>query len=156
MCFLLTTKKDSLIISSLRKNAREKLTNISKKIHVPISTIYDRIKLHERTIIKKHTAILDFAKLGYAIRANILLKVNKQYREEIKNHLKNDLVINSVFKINNGYDFLIEVVLRNMKDLSDFVDSLEQKFSIDKIEEFIVIEEVKREGFMSDIETVQN
>ncbi|RMF54742.1 Lrp/AsnC family transcriptional regulator [Candidatus Woesearchaeota archaeon] len=143
------SKKDSLIISILRSNAREKLTEISKKINIPVSTIYDRIKLHEGSIIKKHTTLLDFSKIGYAIRANIMLKVGKQHRETLKEYLKNNVVVNSLFKINNGFDFLIEVVLRDMKDLSDFIDSLEQRFSIDKMEEYLIIEEIKHESFMS-------
>jgi len=56
--------KDMMLLSNLRANARETLTNISKRTNIPISTIFDRLKLHEKNLIKKHTAIIDFALLG--------------------------------------------------------------------------------------------
>ena len=74
-------KTDLLIISSLRQNAREKLTNMSKKTRIPVSTLFDRIRMHEGKLIKKHTALIDFNKLGYNTRANIILKVKKTDRE---------------------------------------------------------------------------
>ncbi|MBU4209210.1 MAG: winged helix-turn-helix transcriptional regulator [Proteobacteria bacterium] len=36
-------KTDLIIISSLRQNAREKLTEMSRKTRIPVSTIFDRI-----------------------------------------------------------------------------------------------------------------
>ena len=81
-------KKDLLILSNLRKNARMSLTNMSKSTHIPISTIFDRLKLHESGLIKKHTSLIDFEKLGFNTRANVCIKVDKEKREEIKEYLK--------------------------------------------------------------------
>ena len=39
--------KEQLILSQFRRNARENLTTTSKRIHIPISTIYDRLKKYE-------------------------------------------------------------------------------------------------------------
>jgi len=142
-------KTDLLIISSLRQNAREKLTEMSKKTRIPVSTIFDRIKTHEGNIIKKHTALVDFGKLGYNTRANIILKVNKDDREDIKEFLMKHNSINSAFKINNGYDFLIEAVFANIKEVEDFTDLLEEKFSIKSKQVFYIIDDLKKEEFLS-------
>ena len=53
--------KDLLIISCLRENSRNNLTNISKMTGIPISTIFDWLKKYEGSIIKKHTALLSFS-----------------------------------------------------------------------------------------------
>lgn len=142
-------KTDLLIISSLRQNAREKLTEMSKKTRIPVSTIFDRIKMHEGNIIKKHTALVDFGKLGYNTRANIILKVNKNDREAMRDFLMNHHSINSAFKINNGYDFLIEAIFANIKEVEDFTDLLEEKFSIKAKQVFYIIDDLKKEEFLS-------
>ena len=142
-------KTDLLIISSLRQNAREKLTEMSKKTRIPVSTIFDRIKMHEVDVIKKHTALVDFGKLGYNTRANIILKVNKNDREAMKEFLMKHNSINSAFKINNGYDFLIEAIFSNIKEVEDFTDLLEEKFSIKAKQVFYVIDDLKKEEFLS-------
>lgn len=142
-------KTDLLIISSLRQNARAKLTEISRKTRIPVSTIFDKIKIHEGTVIRKHTALVDFSKLGYNTRANIILKVKKEDREPVREFLMKNSCINSAFKINNGYDFLIEAVFRNIKEVEDFIESLEEKFSIKAKQVFYVIDELKKEAFLS-------
>jgi len=142
--------KDLLLLSNLRANARETLTKISKNTNIPISTIFDRLKHHERTIIKKHTAIIDFSKLGFSTRVTMTLKVNKDDRKEIKEFLTRNHNVNSVYKINNGYDFLLEGIFRNIKDLEDFIESLDEKFRIRSKQVFYIVEDVKREEFFSD------
>lgn len=148
-------KKELVIMSMLRQNSRETLTRMSRKSQIPVSTIYDKIKMHENGIIMRHTCILDFAKLGFNTRANICLKVNKESREELREHLLKHQNINSVYKINNGFDFLIEAVFRHIKDLEDFLETLDEKFKIKSRQVFYIIDDVKREAFMSDPQIVE-
>jgi len=145
-------KKDMLILSNLRKNARMSLTNMSKKTQIPISTIFDRLKVHEASLIKKHTSLLDFEKLGYNTRANVCIKVDKDKREEVKAYLMRHQNINSVYKINNGYDFLVEAIFKHIKDLEDFLELVEERFHITERKVYYLIEDIKREEFMADIE----
>jgi len=56
------SKKDLIVISYLRQNARETLTRLSRKTHIPVSTIYDKLKLHEHNLITKYTSLLDLHK----------------------------------------------------------------------------------------------
>ena len=134
----------------LRQNARETLTKLSRKTNVPISTIYDKLKQYENDIIKKHTSLLDFNRLGYTTRATIMLKVDKEIKMDIREFLTNSRSINSIFKINNGFDFLLEGIFREIKDLEDFLDRLDEKFKIKNKQVYYIIEDIKREGFMAD------
>ena len=140
---------DIKIIAALRQNARETLTNLSKSIKVPISTLYDRLKSHESSIITKHTTLLDFAKLGFNCRANIMLKTGRDNREKLGSYLKAHPTINNLYKINNGYDFLAEGIFTNVKELEDFLEELEGKFPLEEKRTHYVIEDIKREEFMS-------
>ena len=125
------------------------MTLISKKTGMPISTVYDRLKKFGDTLIKKHTSIVDFSELGYNTRANLVLKVGKNQRGEVADYLKKHHVVNTLYKINNGYDFLAEVIFRDMKGLQDFLEELEEKFSLKSKQVYYTIEDIKREDFIS-------
>lgn len=144
-------QKDIKIITYLRQNARMPLTTMSKKTQIPVSTLFDRLKANESTLIIKHTSLLDFAKLGFNTRANITLKVDREDKEKLKEFLMKHQSINSVYKINNGYDFMIEGIFRQIKDMENFLEDLENKFKIQDKKSFFIIEDLKREAFMSNI-----
>ena len=64
------------------------------------------------------------------------------------------LNVNSVFKINNGFDYLVEAVFQNMKDFTEFMQSLE-KFSLKDCKEFYVLQDLRREVFLTSDTHVQ-
>lgn len=142
-------KKDLKIISRLRRNSRETLTSMSKATGMPISTIYDKLKLHSGGLISKHTTILDFNKLGFATRAHVILRVKRDQKEELKTYLDAHPNINSLYKINNGFDFLAESIFKNIHDLEEFLEAMEDKFEILNKNVYYIISDVKREDFIS-------
>ena len=147
------TKKDILLVY-LRQNARQKLTTISKKTNIPISTLYDKLKAFQRGLITKHTSLIDFSALGYQCRALSLLKVDMACRDELKRKLLTCPNVNSLFKVNNGYDFMVESVFHTVKDLEDYLEQLGKRFAILDQNHHYVIEDVKREGFLADPDLV--
>jgi DNA-binding Lrp family transcriptional regulator len=148
------TKKELLILTYLRQNSRLKLTKLSKLTGIPVSTIFDRIKARSK-LIQKHTTLINFQELGYTTRATITLKTKKEQRQKLQEHLINHSQINSTYRINNGYDFLIEGIFRHIKELEDFLETLEEKFVIKAKQVYYIIEDLKREAFMSRPENVQ-
>jgi Lrp/AsnC family transcriptional regulator, leucine-responsive regulatory protein len=143
-------KNDLQIIALLRQNARMPLTKISRNIQVPVSTIFDRLKANEKNIIQKHTSLINFSALGFNTRANISLKVDRNDKDALRNHLIKHENINSVYRINNGYDFMIEGIFQQIRDMEDFIEELEHKFNIQDKKSFYIIEDLKKEAFMSD------
>ena len=148
------SNKDLVILTNLRQNARMPLTTMSKKTNIPVSTLFDRLKMNETSLIIKHTSLLDFAKLGYMTRANISLKVHRDDKESVKNFLLKHEMVNSLYRINNGFDFMIEGIFKQILDMENFIDSLENKFKIEDKRFFFIIEDLKRESFMSDPDLV--
>ena len=136
-------------MSHFRKNARLNLTKISRDTGVPVSTIYDKLKKYEGSVIRKHTALVDFQKLGYELRVNVLLKSSNGTKKELCDFLLKFPNINSLLRINNGFDFLAEGIFRNMAEVQSFYEKLE-KFNIQQIQEFFIIEDIKRETFLAD------
>lgn len=125
------------------------LTKLSRKTGIPVSTIFDRLKYHKDGLIKKNTILLDFSLLGFNSKAKVILKVDREDRASIKNLLRVHRNVNSLQRINNGYDFLFEAIFRNMKDLEDFITSLEEKFKILEKHVYYIIDDIKEEEFLS-------
>jgi DNA-binding Lrp family transcriptional regulator len=125
---------------------------MSKKTGIPVSTLFDRLKSSEESIIIKHTSLLNFNELGFNTRANIALKVERDDKEALKNFLTAHGSVNSVYRINNGFDFMVEGIFHQIKDMEDFIDQLESRFRIHDKRPFFIIEDLKREAFLSNPE----
>ncbi len=141
--------KDVKIITELRKNARESLTEISKKTHIPISTIYTRLMGYKGDIIKKHTTLLDFTALGYHTVAMIFVSCNQEEKEALTNALIKAESVNSVFKLNNEYQLMFEGVFRTVLEVDEFLEKIEDRFTITKRKIFYVAKELRREAFVA-------
>jgi len=144
-------KNELKIVAHLRDDARKSLTKISRETGIPVSTIFEKLKGNTaRKIITRNTCLLDFSKVGMNTRAKIALKTVPDHRRPMRDFLEKNLHVNSLFKINNGYDYLIDVIFANLKDLEEFLELLEDKFKIRTKHVFYVIEEIVREQFMRD------
>ncbi len=143
-------KKDLLILAELRRNARSSLTKMSKMTLIPISTIFDKLRLYEESLIMKHTSLIDFSGLGFHSRIIIIIKTDRKNKFDILNYLAKHQNVNNLYKINNGCDFMIEGVFKHIKDSEEFVENLEEKFKILDKKVYYVIEDIQREKFLSD------
>ncbi len=76
---------DEDILAELRKDAKVSLKQLAKKFGVPLSTLYQRIKkLEEQGIIRNYTVDLDWRKLGYGIKAYVLVYVDTTRLKEMR------------------------------------------------------------------------
>jgi Lrp/AsnC family transcriptional regulator, regulator for asnA, asnC and gidA len=143
-------ERELVLMSYLRQNSRMSLTKLSRKTGIPISTIFDKLKNANGGLIQKHISLLDFEKLGFSTRASILIKLGKKNRNEVKEHLLKTFNINSLVKVNNGYDYLMEGIFHNLRELESFLDQLDERFTLKKKEVLYHLEEMKKEEFLSD------
>jgi Lrp/AsnC family transcriptional regulator, regulator for asnA, asnC and gidA len=145
----LKTKRDIVLMTFFRNNSRENLTQISRLTHIPVSTIFDKLKNFEKELIHKHTVLVDFKKLGFDIQINILFKIAKESREDFKKFLMGSEHVNSVFRVNNGFDYMVEAIFKDMSDLHNFTEQLD-RFKIEAKQELFILEDLKRESFLSE------
>lgn len=142
-------EKEMKMLGFFRNNSRTSLTKLSRLTKMPVSTIFDKLKEYEeKNLIKKHTSLVDFKKLGYDIKTQILITAKKDNRDKVQEFLINHSKVNTVFRINNGYDFMIEAIFKNMLELDKFTRILDEYNLKDK-KEFFVMEDIKREEFMT-------
>ncbi len=143
-------QQELLLMAHLRQNSRTSLTRLSRKTGMPVSTIFDKIKRREGNVIQKHISLINFSELGFSVKVSILLRVGKNQKNMATDFLKTIFNVNSLAKVNNGYDFLLEAIFHNLKELEEFFELLESKFVIKKKEVYYVVEELKKEEFMAD------
>ncbi len=141
-------QKQMELLGKLRSNARAKLTSISRSTNIPISTLFDILKDLQGEVIKKSTVLIDFEKLGYNVQAQVILRVKKENKCKLRKHLECHSNINTVYKINNSWDFMIETIHRNVRELDGFLENIDEKFGIEDKQIHYLIDEVKKEGFM--------
>ena len=141
-------EEEMLLLSHLRRNARESLTSISRKTNIPVSTLFDKLKNYQNNIIAKHTAILDFRKLGFDLKTHMLFSVEKDKREGFEQFLIGHGRINSIFRINNGYDYFVEGVFKSLGDMNDFFEQ-SNMYGVQERKEFFVLKDILQEGFLS-------
>ncbi len=137
--------KDLQIIAHLRADARQSLVDIGKKTLIPTSTVFDKIQRYKGSLVKKYTALVDFPKLGFNFRVWLVLKAND--KKKLKKFLISHGNVNSLFKVNNDFDFLIDCVFKNWGEVYAFQEKLKE-FEIKEKIVLDILEEMKREEFM--------
>jgi DNA-binding Lrp family transcriptional regulator len=141
------SKTDMLILSHLRRNARETLVSISRKTKIPVSTIFDRLSKLEELAVTRYVSLIDFSKLSHNIAINYVIRSVKDKRQQLFTFLSRHPNINSVYRTNNGFDLMLECVFMELKQKEAFEEELDSY--VHEKKEFHVIEEIKREEFLA-------
>ncbi len=117
--------KDLLILSYLKENARDKISEISSRLGIPRATVFERMeRLRKEGYIQKYTVELDYERLGYPIMAYILIEYDYKsivsQRDLCQNLTKLDNVLSASILAGN-WDLMILAVAKDMKELSELV-----------------------------------
>lgn len=144
--------KDLQLLACLRENSRQRLTKISRRTQLPVSTIFDKIGSYKS--FARFTTLINFSTIGYTAKVQLLLKAGRDDKDKLEEYLENSENINSLYRINNGFDYMAEGVFKTIRDVEEFLDRMESSFNIkDKVVHF-VIDDIKRESFLSNPEIV--
>jgi len=115
---------DLKIVKCLSEDARCTYKHIAEEAGVSEATVKNRIdKLQEDGIIKKFTVIMDYHKLGRAIKAFIGLKVQPAAIAEIVKTMEKNPDVHVLYRTSGDVDLLIEVIFEQMEDLNEFLET---------------------------------
>lgn len=143
------TEEELKLLIYLRLNSREKLTKLSRKTQIPVSTIHQKLKQFSQEIIRKHTIILNFDSLGYPIKTHSIIKADSASKIELAAYLQKHNNVNNVYKINNGYNYVFDAYFKDLNDSEQFFEKLENEHKIKKRDTHYILDEIKREGFLT-------
>jgi len=147
------------ILAYLRSNGRHTVTQIGRKLNIPRTTVFDKIKKFKKLgLINRFTAIVDFNQLGHSICAYVMLKCDPAKKLELGEALATSGHTNNVVKLGNDFDYLTSMVFENMNDMHSYLDILASKYLVKETKILYIAKDLKREGYMAKLngnETVQ-
>ena len=140
-------KIDLNIISILQQDSSQPIKDISEKVGLSVSPCWSRIqKLQDIGIIKHKTAILDHEKLGFSNRVFVFIKTNqhkKSWSDKFKNYILEQSNVIGLYRISGAYDYLIDVLAKDIKDFDLFYKNLIENIEIFEVSSSFVMEVMK-------------
>ena len=110
---------DYQILNILKKNARQKASDISKEIHLSVSTVIERIrKLESAGIIESYTVITNEHKIGNDLTALMEVSLdhprfNDSFMEKVMEHPN----IISCYYLTGEFDYMIKISCQSSEHL---------------------------------------
>lgn len=112
---------DYQILKILKANARQRASEISREVHLSVSTVIDRIhKMEAAGIIKSYTIITDDAKVGNDV--SVLIEVSMEHPRYNENFINNVSVHEHViacYYLTGEFDFLLKLTCRSSEHLEE-------------------------------------
>ncbi len=145
---------DQKILALLQDNS--KLTNkqISLKLSLSVTAIYERIKkLEKEGIIKKYVALIDKDKIDKSFLIFCHIKLLQHSKEFLSNFEKEILKLDEVtecFHVSGDYDYILKIYVKDMKAYREFmVTKLTTIKHIGSTHSIFTIGEVKNSNVIS-------
>ena len=139
---------DCKILDALQLDGRATNVELAARVHLSAPQCFRRVRsLEERGVIRGYTAQVSPEALGLGVVAYVSLNIaGEQFGRvrEIEASIRSFPQILECHTVSGDYDYLLKVVARNLKDLSQFLtDRLMQVPGVDDVRSMICLEEVK-------------
>src|SRR5204863_9132682 len=116
--------KDEAILKLLQHNARITVKEISDKIHLSTTPVYERIKRMEAAgVIKQYATLVDHAKVKRGLMVICYVSLKQHSKNAGAKFIKTINELNEViecYSISGEFDFMLKVVCRDMNAYYDF------------------------------------
>ncbi|HII17451.1 hypothetical protein A2311_06455 [candidate division WOR-1 bacterium RIFOXYB2_FULL_48_7] len=146
----MVSEKDLHLLHHLRNDARATITDISKKMDAPITTVFDRMQGVLEKYVERNTSLLNFGRLGLNSHMYVACRVARKSREQFEACIAKHPHINTAAQIGFGGDYLLELITPDQAKAHDVITALEAVFNITKATPFNVTKELKREGILTE------
>lgn len=145
---------DIRLINELQKDSKQSIKQLSEKINLSITPTHERIKKIEASgIIKKYVALVDPELVGKKLTVFLqvtLIKHQESSFKEFEKYIAPFDEIQEVSYIAGSYDYLLKIVLSDMKDYQEFImRKISQLKVISNVQSSFVINQIKNETKIS-------
>ena len=142
-------QKDLAILKLLQQNARITVKEISDKINLSTTPVYERIKRMEETgVIKQYATLVDHAKVKKGLMVICYVSLKQHNKMAGAKFIKTIREMNEViecFNISGEFDFMLKVVVENMDAYYDFhVNRLSEAENIGNVQSVFVMGIIKQ------------
>ena len=116
---------DKKLLKLLQNNSNITTKELAVRVNLSATPVFERIKkLEKEGYIKKYVAILDADKLHKSLTAFCSITL-KEHTKEIGNKFVRDIKslseVTECYNTSGDYDFLLKVMVKDMKQYQDFV-----------------------------------
>lgn len=141
-------KTDREILNILQEDAKISHREISDKLFLTRTPVFERIKKMERSkVIKKYMALVNPEKIGKGLQAFCFVSLSKHGLEEVeefRNQIDGFHQVMECFHIAGNFDFLMKVRVKDMEEYENFVlKSLSRIRNIGHVQSSFVLGELK-------------
>ncbi len=137
---------DKTILRILVSNNDKPLRRIAAELGVPVSTLHDRVKrLVRQGVIKGKTILIDEKKLGYTIKALILINVDGKKILEVEKEIAENPNVQLVLDITGEFDIAVVALFKTIEELDRFVKNLLKNPAIKQTRTSIAFRTIKQE-----------
>jgi DNA-binding Lrp family transcriptional regulator len=141
-------QKDLAILRLLQQNARITVKEISDKVHLSTTPVFERIKrLEETGVIRQYATLVDHSKVkkGLMVICYVSLKQhNKTAGGKFIKAINEMTEVIECYNISGEFDFMLKVVEENMDSYYDFhVNRLSEIENIGNVQSVFVMGVVK-------------
>ena len=131
---------DKKILAILQRNSRTPLREISKRVGLAESTIYERIKkLKDNGVIQKFTVILNPESLGFTMLSFILIKSKAGMYARVAREIMKYPEIVEIYETTGNYDMVVKIRTRNSDDLNTFLDRVGEVEGVEATHTMVVL-----------------
>jgi Lrp/AsnC family leucine-responsive transcriptional regulator len=139
---------DRKILDALQADGRATNVELSSRVHLSAPQCFRRVRsLEERGVIRGYRAEVQPEALGLGVTAYVSLNIDGgQFGRvrDIEASIRDFPQILECHTVSGDYDYLLKVVARDLKSLSQFLtDRLMQVPGVDDVRSMICMEEVK-------------
>jgi DNA-binding Lrp family transcriptional regulator len=118
-------EKDSSILAALTEDSRKSTKAIAKELEMPRATVHDRIvKMEQKGVIRKYTAVPDYSKLGLGVSAFILVQFEPEKGISQRDTAEDIASIKGIYEvhmISGEYDMILKVRGASMEEIGSLV-----------------------------------
>lgn len=140
---------DKKLINLLQKNSKQTTKQLSLKLNLSVTAVYERVKKLEKSgVISKYVALVDPQKIEKAFLVFCHVKLIQHSREYLSVFEREILKLDEVsecFHIAGNYDYLLKVYVKDMQEFRQFmVNKLTTIKYIGSTQSSFMISEVKK------------
>lgn len=141
-------QKDLAILKLLQYNARITVKEISDKVNLSTTPVFERIKWMEETgVIKQYATLIDPAKLNKRLMVIVYVSLKQHNKTAGSKFVKtiNDMSeVLECYSISGEFDFMLKIVVEDMNAYYDFhVNRLSEMENIGNVQSIFVMGVVK-------------
>lgn len=134
---------DKNILGVLLDDSRLSYRQIAKKLGVSTATVMNRVKELEKEIIKKHTIILDYEKVGYDVEVLIEVRISKGKLFQVEKEIAHHPNVFAVYDLTGDFDAIILARFPNRRKMDAFLKKIQTYDFVERTNTRLILNTIK-------------